>query len=110
MVKPKPIAPACDCSWRTVFAVAPGAALTGMDHDPNCKELRRPGRWVRASHKTDFRTYEIRCRPDGDFDIREIKRKGYLPAVRGVSADYVRAEFVLPEGVSWSDLAPPRVR
>ena len=66
-----------------------------------------PGRWIRAEHKIDPRTYEIRLRPDGNFDIRQITKRGYRPATRGVPADYVYAEFVLPEGVTWRDLAPP---
>jgi hypothetical protein len=64
-----------------------------------------PGRWVRTEHKTHlFEHYQIRRRPDGDFDIREVHRREPHVVHRGVSASYVYAEFVLPEGVSWNDL------
>lgn len=72
--------------------------------------LERPGRWIRAEHKTHPITYEIRRRPDGDFDIRGIHRKQPHVVHRGVSASYVYAEFILPRGVQWKDLDPPGAR
>lgn len=48
---------------------------------------------IRAHMLTElWPTYEIRIRPDGDYDTREVGGAD-KPAVRGVRASYERAEF-----------------
>ena len=67
-------------------------------NEPHYEEFEPlPGRWIRAGHKTHaYVLHEIRRRPDGNFDVREIWRREPHVVHRGVSSSYVYAEFVLP--------------
>lgn len=59
--------------------------------------LPRPGRWMRALHKTHWGNYEVRTRADGAYDVRDIVKGGGEPPQRAPAA-YVRAEFVIYPG------------
>lgn len=63
--------------------------------------LKRPGRWMRATHKTQGGPFEVRARLDGDYDVRDVSGdpEPYgRDRVMRVDRSYVEAEFVITPG------------